>query len=299
MARYATPLTTAPPIPAIDNRVEVLICEARLVHCATNKPEDIVEEHLLTVLVSFDPTPAQRWSARALAATYISAQCQFWQLPQGCELEEWLVGLLNRVAGNSLSIVFSLPLVYCENVANQISGFLTTIRNAPPNMLQLAVAVGLKSFAWDSSDGIKNFVVSSAERVEQAALEVFTILAALMAPGLSAPVDADDLKVALGSSQRPSELASGVWVQAQNIFIPATAEDQQTIEKASAIAFMPLGLLGLSSLAALLKAIRKSTAADTSFVMVAPYGMTSTPFWAGQVMPVQLLIAPTFDEATS
>lgn len=35
--------------------------------------------------MSIDPQPAQHWSARSLAATYITAQCMFAQLPVGRE----------------------------------------------------------------------------------------------------------------------------------------------------------------------------------------------------------------------
>ena len=69
MGRYATPLLMAPPLPLVENGVEVLICEARLAHRATDDPDDTEEEQLMTVLVSFDPSPGQRYAARNLAGT--------------------------------------------------------------------------------------------------------------------------------------------------------------------------------------------------------------------------------------
>jgi hypothetical protein len=69
----------------LENRVEVLIVESRLEHSAANDLSDIEEEQLMTLLVSIKPRPAQRWSARSLAATYITAQCMFAQLPVGRE----------------------------------------------------------------------------------------------------------------------------------------------------------------------------------------------------------------------
>lgn len=69
----------------LENRVEVLIVESRLEHSAANYLSDIEEEQLMTLLVSINPQPAQRWSARSLAATYITALCIFAQLPVGRE----------------------------------------------------------------------------------------------------------------------------------------------------------------------------------------------------------------------
>ena len=52
MGRYAEPLIHAHLLPAIENRVEVFIAEARLAHRSSTDPEDVEEEQLMTVLVS-------------------------------------------------------------------------------------------------------------------------------------------------------------------------------------------------------------------------------------------------------
>ena len=61
MGREAKPLISRELEP-LENRVEVLIAESRLAHSATNDSTDIEEEQLMTLLISIDPQPAQRWS---------------------------------------------------------------------------------------------------------------------------------------------------------------------------------------------------------------------------------------------
>ena len=184
MGRYATPLVMAPPLPLVENGVEVLICEARLAHRATDDPGDIEEEQLMTVLVSFDPSPGQRYAARNLAGTYIATQSTFEQLPVGCGLAEWLLGLLNSRIAASLYVVLSLPSVYLKDIALQIQGVLAGLRNGQYHQLGLTVAVGVRPGDWGDCSGIDGFVAVCAEDGEQASIQVFNMLAALILCGL-------------------------------------------------------------------------------------------------------------------
>lgn len=292
MSIEAIPLITRS-LEHLENRVEVLIAESRLAYGVTDDPDDIEEVQLMTVLVSFDPTTAQRWSARALAGTYIAAQCKFEQLPAGRELDDWLGGLLKGAATTSLYIVFSLPSGYSEDTAHQISVVLTTIRNGEPNNRHLAVAVCLKPSEWANCLSIDGFVISNDERAGQSALQMFSMFVSLMAPGLSAAIDADDLRGVLGTALLPARLATGVWVQSQTVFIPAMAIHKELIKNCRAVAFMPASPLQLSSQIELTKAIRQYTENDTNVVVVASYGMSTESVFVEQIVPVLLLITPT------
>ena len=292
MGRYATPLITAPPLPPMDNGVEVLICEARLAHRATDDPEDVEEEQLMTVLVSLDPQPAQRYAARNLAGTYISAQSTFEQLPVGCDLAEWLLGLLNSRVSASLYVVLALPPVYTDDTARQIEDVLRGLRNSQYHQLGLAIAVSLTPEDWGNCNGIDGFVSAGARDEERASLHVFNILAALMAPGLSSCVDWEELRSIFGTHAFPSSVASGVWIEAQATFIWATAEDQDLVKNSKVIVSMPSRCLQLASQHKLMKAICKSILKDFAFLMIAPYGMLSEQLLVDQIVPVSLIAAP-------
>lgn len=293
MGRYATPLLTAPPLPPIENGVEVLICEARLAHRVTDDPGDIAEvESLMTVLVSFDPPPAQRYAARYLAGTYIAAQSTFEQLPVECCLAEWLLRLLNSRVAASLYVILSLPPVYSEDVAGEIHGVLAGLRNGQYHQLGLTVAVGVGPGEWGDCSGIDGFVAASAGDGDRASLHVFNMLAALMAPGLTSCVDWEELRSVFGTHEFPSRVASGIWLQAEASFFTVSAEDKKLIEDSGVIALMPAHPIEVSSQIKLMNAIREFTANDPDFVMITPYGMSSEPFLADQIIPVFLTAAP-------
>jgi len=226
MGRYATPLLKASPLPPIESGVEVLICEARLAHCATDDPSDIEEEQLMTVLLSFNPQPARRYAARNLAGAYIAAQSTFEQLPVGRGLAEWLLGLLNSRVAASLYVVLSLPPVYSEDIAQQIQGVLAGLRNSQHHQLGLTVAVGVRPEDWGDCSGIDGFVSAGAGDGDRASIHVFNMLAALMAPGLTSCVDWEELRSIFGTHKFPSRVASGIWLQAEASFFPASAEDK-------------------------------------------------------------------------
>ena len=293
MGRYATPLLKAPPLPPMENGVEVLICEARLAHRVTDDADEIEEEEQLgTILISFDPPPAQRYAARNLAGTYIAAQSAFEQLPVECGLAEWLLGLLNSRVAASLYVVLSLPPVYSADIARQIEGVLAGLRNGQHHQLGLAIAVGLTPEDWGDCRGIDGFVVAPAGSGDQASISVFNMLAALMAPGLTSCVDWEELRSVFGTHEFPSREVSGIWLQAETSFFTSSAEYKKLIEDSSGIALMPAHPIQVASQIKLMNAIRKFSANDPDFVMITPYGMSSEPVMSDQIVPVLLLIAP-------
>ena len=293
MGRYATPLITTPPLAPVENGVEVLICEARLAHRATNDPEDVEEEQLMTVLVSFDPSPAQRYAARNLAGTYIAAQSTFEQLPVGRDLAEWFLGLLNSRVAASIYVVLALPPVYSIETARQIEAVLAGLRNDRYHQLGLAVAVGEKPGDWGDCIGIDGFVAAGARDGDQSSINVFNMLAALMAPGLSSCVDWEELRSIFGTSEFPSKMASGVWLEELATFIWATTADQELAKNSNAIAYMPSRCLQLLSQYKLIKEIYKSSAENCVSVLIAPYEMSSERLLGDQIVPVLLMTVPT------
>ena len=292
MGRYAEPLINTTPLPPIENGVEVLIAESRLAHRANDDPEAVEEEQIATVIVSWDPQPAQRSAARVLAATFIAARTTFERLPAGRELADWLVELLNNRVSATLCIVLSLPHVYSEDKAQQIERVLAGIRNRQHHCVRLAVAVSMKPADWGDCCGIDGFVLADARLRDKAPLQLFNMLAALMSPGLSACLDDEDFRMAFGTHEFPSRVASGVWLEAQTTFVWATAEDKELVKNSKATAAMPSRCLQLSSQHRLMKEICKSTANDFAFVMIAPYGMSSEPLLTDQIVPVFLIAGP-------
>ena len=289
MGREAKPLISRELEP-LENRVEVLIAESRLAHSATNDSTDIEEEQLMTLLISIDPQPTQRWSARSLAATYITAQCMFAQLPVGRVLDEWLGGLLHGRVPASLCIVLVLP-EYSENAGQQINKLLTDLKRAHRHHIHFTVAVGSFPSDWSRCIGIDGFVSADAKQRDSAALQVFNIMAELMAPGMLACVDAEDLRQVFGPADHPSRVTSGVWLPNDSNFIAPSEEDRLMLKTSTAIGYMPSTSLRPSSQAALLKAIRKSAAGDTEIFMFAPFGMSSDPLPGHPVVPVCLVTA--------
>jgi hypothetical protein len=292
MGRYANPLITVPPLPLVENGVEVLICEARLAHSATNDPNDIEEQQLATVLVSLYPSPTQRSAARTLAGTFIAAQSTFEQLPVGRDLADWLLGLLNSRISASLYVVLSLPPVYSEVIARQIEGVLARLRKDRYHQLGLTVAVGVRPEDWGDCSGINGFVAAGGGDRDRASIHAFNMLAAFMAPGLSSCVDWDELRSIFGTHEFPSRVVSGIWLEAEAIFVPGSAEDKKLIEDSRVIAFMPSEHIKFSSQNKLMSAIRKVTANDPDFVKITPYGMSSEPVMSDQIVPVFLIAAP-------
>jgi hypothetical protein len=289
MTRYATPLITKPPLPAIENQVEVLIAESRLAHPVNHDSDDVEEEQLMTVLVSFDPAPAQRWSARALAATFITAECMFEQLPARRELDDWLGGLLNSRVPASLCLVIALP-DFTAVVAEQVDSWLKGLTRGMHH-IQLVVAVASSTKNWLDSSGIDGFVSAKVQEKDRAALEVFNMLAALMAPGMLNCLDAEDFRSVFGSAERPSGVAGGVWLNAKATLLLDSAEDYEMVRSCSALAVMPLTIMRMSSVSEMLIKIRSAAQAELDLVLVAPWGMVAEKI-GGQTVSLTMVTSP-------
>ena len=268
----------------------MLIAESRLAHGANDDPDEIEEVQLMTVLVSFDPTPAQRWSARALAGTYITAQCQFEQLPLGRDLAGWLIGLLNSRVASSMCLVWALPATDFSSTAQQIETVIAEVRNGKHHKLPLSVATALKPIEWGTCASVEGFIANSQVVNDSTALGVFNMLAALMAPGIAACFDIEDLRVVLGTYESPSRVVSGIWLEEKETFVLASDYDQQLLQNCSALSCIAARYLKFASQHKLLNAIRKSAARDCEIVRVVPYGLSSEPLHSDQIVPIFLVL---------
>ncbi len=292
MGRYATPLLNAPALPNLENGVEVLICEARLAHCATDDPSDTEEEQLMTVLVAVNPSSAQRQAARNLVGTYIAAQSTFEQLPVSCGLDGWLLQLLHSRVTASVHVVFSLPPAYSAEISRQIQDVMAGLRKSQHHQLVLAIAVSPSPGSWGDCSGIDGFVATDEGDSDRSAIHVFSMLAALMAPGLANCVNWEELRSVFGTHKFPSTVAGGIWLQAEARFF-AASEDKKLIEDSGVIALMPAHPIQVSSQIKLMNAIRQFTANDLDFVMITPYGMSAESVMSDQIVPVLLLTRRT------
>lgn len=288
MSIEAIPLTTRFLEP-LENRVEVLMSESRLAYGNVNNQEDGGEIQLMTLLVSFDPNIAERWTARSLTATFLTVNSTFSQLPVDRDLAKWLGTWLGDRKPALLNIVFMLP-DYALNLEEQISRLLTTIREKQHHHIQLAVAVSSRPVDWNFCAAIDGFVLAAEQKKHRTALQVFNMLSALMSPGMAVCVDAEDLRGLFGPADRPSRMLSFVWLS-DDAVLTASEEDQQTLKEGTALAFMPSTLLQLPSLNKLLKHIRKFVPECVEIIMMNPYGMASKSMLGEQVVPTYCLVS--------
>ena len=288
MSLEARPLTTRFLEP-LDNRVEVLMSESRLAHGNLNEPDADDEIRLMTLLVSFDPNSAQRWTARSLAATFVTAHSKFARLPAGRDMAEWLGTCLHERDSASLNIVFLLP-DYDPNLAEQISNLLAEIREMQRHQIQLAVAVSSGPVDWNSCAGIDGFVSATEQQKHRAALQVFNMLSSLMSPGMAVCVDAEDLRKVFGRADKPSRIFSGVWLSDDAVFT-VSEDDQKLLKESTAVAFLPSTLLQLPSLNKLLKVVRKFVPEFAEIIIMNPYGMASKSMLGEQVVPTYFLVS--------
>ena len=146
----------------------------------------------------------------------------------------------------------------------------------------IAIPVGART-------GIEGFVSADVKARGSSSLQVFNMLAALIAPGMSVCVDAEDLRPVFGTAEQPSLIVNGVWLPGLEVFEVVTHEDRQLLKASSRVAYMPSTPLTISSQTKLLKAIRKSASDDTELVMMGPYGMLAESIQADRVVSVQLI----------
>lgn len=291
MVRHATPLVVASALPPVDNRVEMLIAEARLLHPATVGVEE-AEEPLLTVLVSFDPTDADRRAARVLASSFVAAACSFEQAPAEADSGTWLAETLRGLPGSWACIVIALP-DYSPEIERQLRSFLATIRRTGHHYIPLVVGIATTPATW-SGLGLDGFVIAEPDQRVAGALQVFSMLAAVMAPGLMCCLDAHDFWSAVGTAGSPSQLAHAVYFPGDAAFVPASQIDRQVLSDSAGVAVMPGRCLRLAAQSRLVAAVRACAQPDVTLTIVVPCGLMVKPLGAGRSVDVLMICRGAF-----
>jgi hypothetical protein len=286
MVRHATPLVVAPALPPVGNRIEMLIAEARLRHPATVGVEE-AEEPLLTVLVSFDPTDADRRAARVLASSFMAAACSFERAPAEADIGTWLTETSRRLPASWVCIVIALP-EYEAEVDQQLQSFLNTIRGTGHHYVPLVVGTATMPADW-SGLGLDGFVITELHQRVAGALQVFSMLANVMAPGLMCCLDAHDFWSAFGAAASPSQIAQATYFPDSSSFVPASRIDRQVLAASAGIAVMPGRCLRLAAQSRLVAAVRASGQPDTALTIVVPWGLTVEPLGADRSVDVLLI----------
>jgi hypothetical protein len=284
--RNATPLSIAPPLPRLENRVEALIATARL-QMPFLHGVDQVSDPLATVLVSFDPAEAARRSVRMLAASFIAAEPSISQAPAGADVGSWLTNSLQKLEASSISIVVALP-EYLPDVERQLRSFLDTIRRTGHHYVPMAVGIATTPADW-SGLALDGFVIAEPEQRATGALQVFSMLAAVMAPGLTCCLDAHDFWSAFGTAASPSQLAQAVYFPDSSSLVPASRIDRQVLNNAAGVAVMPDRGLLLAAQSRLVAAVRASAQPDAALTIVASWGLIVEPLGAGGSVDVLLI----------
>ncbi len=283
MVRHATPLVVAPALPSAD-RLEMLVARARLHHQPVGL--DATEEPLLTVLLSFDQTEADRRAARVLAASFIAADCSFECAPSAADLGSWPAETLRALPRSVACIVIALP-VYEAKVAQRLRALVDDLRT-DHHYAPLIVGVATAPADW-ADCGLDGFVLVEPRQRITDALCVFSMLAALMAPGLMCCLDADDFYSALGTATSPSRIAEAVYMAGSSCLMPVSGDAQQVMSNAGGVAIMPSRCLPLATLALLVKRVRAHLRPDVALTVVAPRGLTAEPLGSGSGVSVLLL----------
>jgi hypothetical protein len=185
-------------LPTMVGRVEVLTAESRLAHAVSQGPVPVEDEQeqLLTILVMFDPEPADRWSARTLAGSFIAAKCAFEQSPVSGDLVDLLIALMNsREPSSACTMVLVLPDDFSDEVARYVGEFLHRLRRTPRHEVALVTAVASNTLAYADCPGIDGFVSAEPGSTN---LQVFDMVSSLMAPGMVSCMDIEDLPRSLG-----------------------------------------------------------------------------------------------------
>ena len=283
--RDATPLVVAQSLPTLENHVEVFVASARLHQAFGGETDDVCAGNL-TVLVSFDPPELARRSARMIAASFVAAACSFEQAPAGVDMGRWLAETLNNLPASSVVLVIALP-DYSPGIESQLGLFLGVVRSAAHHTFSLTVGVATKPADWACCD-LDGFVLAGENR-DSHALQLFGVLAAVMAPVLLCPLDADDFRCALGTAANPSRVAEAVFVIEDSRLLPASRCDATLLGDTVGVAFLPSRYLPLASLALLTGAVRSSAKKDAAVTVIATFGLTVEPLGSGQVVTVLLL----------
>ena len=137
-------------LPEMEDRIEIFVARAHLEHRWGPSDDQVEKEHLATMLLSFDPTPGDRWAARATAGRYIAAETSFWQKPSDIGLSQWMAQVFTSIPrGSSLAVVLALPDEWSADIEDQVFELLTRIR-CGDHEIQLVAGIASETtrFSW-------------------------------------------------------------------------------------------------------------------------------------------------------
>jgi len=288
--RQDVPLMLAEPLPPLPAGIEILVSEARLPLQPTGMEE--AGGHMLTVLLSFDPTEAERRAARALAASFIAAACSFEQAPSAVDVGTWLADTLHHLPASSVCLVIALP-DHSAETERWLCEFLDCARRTGHHDVELAVAVASNPSDW-SACSFDGFVSAEPIQREPDALRMFEILAGLMAPGYLCAIDSYDLQGCLGTALQPARLLDAIWLRESRTLVWGSPADQNDIRSSTAVASIVKPPADLKTLAGVSNAVRAMTRPDVHFIQIATSGLTAEPRALPSFAALQFLYRPEF-----
>lgn len=274
----------ADPLPPLAGRIEVLVAEATLYDPRAYDGPTIYR--ILTVWIAVDPSESERRQARALAATFMAARCTFLQ-PD--DTEDWFAKVEPGVKIDHVCMVLALPDHDAE-ADTQLRAMLDAVRKTCPEWGSIFVGVSTRSLDWAA------LPLSGHVRADQPAhqaLHVFSMLAALMAPGMMCALDISDLEFVFGTASEPSRLAHVSCFPGDGGELLMRAEVKSMLENARQIAFMYPGHISGEQRAAIATKMRAAAPDHASVTLIAPAGLTveQTDDFGSQVL--FLLCTPT------
>jgi hypothetical protein len=174
----------------------------------------------------------------------------------------------------------------------------------------LVAAVSTQPELWGDLRGVDGFVRADVGDAASVAAKLFTALATMTAPILWTCLDPEDIRLALGSAERPSQLVDAVWLPKREQLVFASEVDEQTFRQSPAAAAFIFAdqatstrgiVLALRAIAPLEQSFVYQVAVDfrecldTSSLLI-PISMFCAADWsrAKEFTPTQCKLSPRF-----
>ena len=137
---------------------------------------------------------------------------------------------MEQLRTSAICVVFALP-DYSSEVGPKIGNAIDAIRGGHHNAERI-VGVAILSADW-AGCGFDGFVIVECSRRDTDALRVFSMFAAIMAPGVVRCLDVDDFHCALGAVDNRAWIAEAVYFVAGFRLLPVDCTDKQVISNAT------------------------------------------------------------------
>lgn len=205
MARNATPLLRAQPLPELHGGVELLIVESLLAHPDPSQGDGYEEEHSLCVLVLASPTEVERRMLRVEAQRYISAQASVVPVAGAAWAAE-VIRLLDAMESAFIDVVIALPEPPAT-AEREVTMLLRGLK-AGHHLVSTVVAVAQNPGDWRTLDAGLGMVSAPGHSAAAGAILLHAGLAQRSAaPGLVSCLSGEEINAVWGSSERPAQLS--------------------------------------------------------------------------------------------